>query len=230
VRALNGYILRIYFDELLYQCAEVLIEKVMQRDKKADKFLHYYNGEIVIGANGKKIKKPFIIDTKGNIWNFGSVFSVMNQCLRFENNYQQQVQAIDGLEHAYREASSLVAQQKENDRRCSEELTSIRQKLDACTLVKNNLARIVKRTKEETVKLREIKAEEKLLLDKHAKAFSRKNDTALKLENAKISERSRIKQVDMAKRSLRQLEKNGEVLLRQKESVLKAVAKAISCR
>ncbi len=230
VRALNGYILRIYFDELLYRCAEILIDKVMRRDKKADKFLNYYNGEVVVGTNGKKIKKPFITDVNGNIWNFGSIFSVMTQCVRYENNYDQQAQAIKGLEDICSEATALVARQKESDRKCSEELTSIRQKLDTCTLLKNNLASIAKPTKEESEKLREKKAEEKVLLEKHANAFSRKNDTALKLENAKISERSRMKQVDMAKQSLRQLEKNGEDLLVQEETILKALAKAISFR
>lgn len=230
VRALNGYILRIYFDQLLCLCAEILIEKVMHRDKKADKFLHYYNGEIVIGSNGKKIKKPFIVDTGGNIWNFGSVFSVMTQCVRFENSYEQQVQVVKGLYDACREATSLVARHKESNRKCSEELTGIRQKLDTCTLVKNNLAGIEKRTKEENEKLRDKKAEESLLLQKHAEVFSRKNDSALKLENAKIAERSRIKQAEMAKISLRQLEKNAEALLRQKETVLQALAKAMSFR
>jgi hypothetical protein len=230
VRALNGYILRIYFDELLYQCAEILIEKVMQRDKKADKFLHYYNGEIVIGANGKKVKKPFITDAKGNIWNFGSVLSVMTQCDRYENNYDQKAEAIKGLKDVCREATALVARQKEIDRRCGEVLTGIRHKLDACTLVKNNLASIVKPTKEEVEKLRDQKAEEKALLEEHTKAFSQKNDTALTLENAKIAERSRLKQVEMAKKSLWQLEKKGEDLLSQKETILKALAKAISFR
>jgi hypothetical protein len=134
------------------------------------------------------------------------------------------------LNATYREASSLVAAQKENDQRSSEALTRIRQQLDTCTLVKNNLASIAKPTKEETVKLRDKKAEEKLLLEKHAKSYSYKNESALKLENAKIAERSRMKQADMAKKSLRQLERNGEVLLKQKETILKALAKAISCR
>jgi len=230
VMALNGYILRIYFDELLYRCAEVLVEKVMQRNKKADKFLHFYNGEIVIGKNGKKVKKPFITDVNGNVWNFGSIFSVMTQYVRHENNCDQQAEAINELENTYREASSLVGLQKNNDKKCNEELTRIRQQLDTCTLVKNNLASIAKPTKEEITKLCEKKAEEKSLLDNHAKAYSQKNDTALKLENAKITERSRIKQLDMAKRSLRQLEKNGEVLLTQRETILKALAKAITYR
>ena len=230
VMALNGYILRIYFDELLYRCAELLIEKVMQRNKKADKFLHFYNGEVVIGTNGKKIKKPFITDTNGNIWNFGSVFSVMTQCVRYEDKYTQQSEAIKALNDHHQKAFSFVTLQKEGDRKCSEELTRIRQQLDACTLVKKNLSSISKPTKEEVGKLLEKKAEEKLLLDKHAKLYSQKNDAALRLENANITERHRLKQVDMAKKSLRQLERNGEVLLKQKETILKALAKAISCR
>jgi len=230
VMALNGYILRLYFDDLLYRCAENLIGKVMQRNKKADKFLHFYNGEVVVGTNGKKIKKPFITDTNGNVWNFGSIFSVMTQCIRYENNCDQQVAAINELESACREASSSVVLQKNNEKKCNEDLNRIRQQLDACTLVKNNLASIAKPTKEEVVKLYEQKAEEKSLLDKHAKFYSQKNDAALKLENAKIAERSRIKQVDMAKKSLRQLETNGEVLLVQKETILKALAKAIAYR
>lgn len=230
VRALNGYLLRIYFDELLYQCAEILVKKVMCRDKQADKFLHYYNGEIVIGPNGKKVKKPFIKDAKDNIWNFGSVLSVMTQCDRFENNYDQKAEAIKGLKDVYKEATALVVRQKEIDRKCAEALTGIRHKLDACTLVKNNLASIVKPTKEETEKLREQKAAEKELLEKHAKVYSQKNDAALTLENAKIAERGRLKQVEMAQKSLRQLEAQGKVLLSQKETILKALAKAISFR
>ena len=227
---MNGYILRIHFDALLYRCAEILIDKVMQRDKRADKFLHYYNGEIVVGANGKKVTKPFITDIKGNIWNYGSIFSVMTQCARYEENYDQQVDAIKGLHDACREAASVVAREKENDQKRGEELRLIRQKLDACTLLKNNLASIAKPSKEESAKLRDQKAEEKILLDDHAKVFALKNDTALKLENAKIAERSRLKQVEMAKKSLLQLEKSGEALMSQKEMILKALAKAMSFR
>lgn len=230
LKALNGYVLRLYFDDLLYLCAELLVEKVMDRSKKADEFLRFYNGEIVIGENGKKLKKPFVVDPKGNIWNFGAILSIMTQCTRYESKYDKQREVRAKLEETYKKAVALAAHHKGNETKCDEQLKGLGQKLNTCTVLKNNLLSIAKPDKEKSNELRLTIEEEKRLLGVHAKAYSQKNDVSLKCENAKIAERSRKKQMDMAEISLMEMRKSSEMVFKQKDVVLRALTKALSFR
>ncbi len=230
VMALNGYILRLHFDSLLYLCAEVLIDMVMKRDRKADEFLRFYNGETIVGSNGKKIKKPFVVDVKENIWNYSSIFSVMTQCAQFETLYKQQVLAVKEAESQYKKAEQLLSVSKGNEKKGLEILSLLKDELHACTTEKNNLLNIKKPSKEETHQLREKRHREKHLLAEHDKAFSEKNDLILKRENAKITERNRLKQLEEAKRSLVMTEKKGDELYAQQDRIFSALAKALIFR
>lgn len=230
VMALNGYILRLHFDSLLYLCAEVLIDMVMKRDRKADEFLRFYNGETIVGSNGKKIKKPFVVDEKENIWNYSSIFSVMTQCAQFETSYQQQVAALKEAESQYKKAEQLLTLSKGNEKKGSEVLSLLKDELHRCTTEKNNLLNIKKPSKEEVHQLREKRHKEKHLLAEHDKAFNEKTDLTLKRENAKITERNRLKQMEEAKRSLVMIQKKGEELYAQQDRIFSALAKALIFR
>jgi len=230
VLALNGYILRLHFDQLLYLCAEILIDMVMKRDRKADEFLRFYNGETIVGSNGKKIKKPFVADAKQNIWNYSSIFSVMTQCSQFDQQYKQEVLALKEAEKNMQEAEKAFEISKADERKGSEELKLLKGELQRCTAEKNRLLSIHKPSKEEASELRKKRHAESALLQKHDKAFSDKGELTLKLENAKIVYRNREKQLDAAQRSLALLEKKGEALYRQQDNIFAALAKAFIFR
>ncbi len=230
VLALNGYILRLHFDSLLYLCAEILIDMVMQRDRKADAFLRFYNGEIVVDSNGKKVKKPYVIDTKNNIWNYSSIFSVMTQCIQYKSQHKQQVAAFKESQKQYEVAEQLLQKSKKDEKKCSEELSKLKDELYALGLVKNNLMGIKKPTKEEAALLKENRAAENALLAKHDQVYSKKNESSLKLENARISQKNRLKQLEVAKRTLATVEKKGEELYIQQDDIFSALAKALIFR
>lgn len=230
VMALNGYILRRYFDKLLYLCAEILIDKVMSRDRKADMFLHFYNGETVVGTHGKKINKPFITDEGGNIWNYSSIFSIMTQCMQYESKHDKQLDDVSKLKGTFEKAASFTKKSMQDDQKSHAKLTAVREKLNAATALKDKLLSISSPNKKEIAELKKIRAEEQLLLIEHDACYADQNDLSLKLENAKIAERSRLKQLDVAKKNLSILEKKGEELYRQQDSIFTAIAKALIFR
>lgn len=230
VMALNGFVLRRHFDNLLYLCAEILIEKVMNRDRQADIFLHFYNGETVVGKQGTKINKPFITDESGNIWNYSSIFSIMTQCAQYETKHDKLLADLSKLKASFEKAASLTKLSVQDDQKSNAKLTAAKQKLNACTALKEKLLSVSSPNKQEVSELKEIKAEEKLLLTEHDTCYAAKNDLALKLENAKIAERSRLKQFEVAKKNLSIMEKKGEELYRQQASIFTAIAKALIFR
>jgi len=230
VRALNGYILRLHFDTLLYLCAQILIEKVMQRDRKADEFLRFYNGETIINKSGNNIKKPFVEDIKGNRWNYNSIFSIMTQCIQYDVQYTQQVKLLKEMKEQHEKAHNLSETCAHEYKACTEVLSVINSELRVCTQAKELYLKMKNPSKQEKEKLLLQKQAEKRLLEKHDKSFAQKNELGLKLENAKISEKSRLKQFEAGTKSLKALEKKGEDLHDQEDNIFTALAKALTFR
>ena len=71
---------------------------------------------------------------------------------------------------------------------------------------------------------------EKSLLEKHDKIFSQRNEFMLKLENARIAEKSRLKQYETQKKLMLDLQKKGEELYAQQDNIFSAIAKALIFR
>ena len=230
VLGLNGYILRLHFDNLLYLCAELLIDKVMSRDRKADEFLRFYNGETIIGNGGKNIKKPFVTDEANNIWNYNSIFSIMTQCSQFESQYKQQEAVLKDAQSSYATSQSVLEQSLAAEKKCSSELSAIKDELHACTSAKDGLRFLPKPSKDEREELRIKTNEERTLLGEHDKLYSLRNELTLKLDNAKITDRSRQKQLDFAKRTLVTLAEKGKELDKQQDSIFAGLAKALIFR
>ncbi len=230
VLALNGYVLRLHFDKLLYLCAQMLIDMVMKRDRKADEFLRFYNGETMVGSNGKKIKKPFVVDVQQNIWNYSSIYSVMTQCAQYDTQHKKQIKAIKEA-HGYHENSKqLLEVSKNNEAKCSQELRLVKHELQLCTTEKKQLLSIAKPSKEELLVLKQKREKEKHLLGKHDKLYAKKTELNVKLENAKVTEKNRRKQVETAQKALALLEKKGEELHVQQDNIFIAIGKALTFR
>ena len=230
ILGLNGYILRRHFDNLLYVCAELLIEKVMARDRKADEFLRFYNGETIIGSGGKNIKKPFVTDENDNIWNYNSIFSIMTQCTQFQTQLKQQIAALEDAQLSLDTAQSLLDKCLVDEKQSSSELSTVKDNLHACTSAKDSLRSLSKPSKEERENLRIKTGEEQTLLSEHDKLYSLRNEFRLKLDNAKVTHKSRQKQLDFAKRTLATMEKKGKELEKQQDSIFRGLAKALIFR
>lgn len=229
-RAMNGYVLRLHFDSLLYLCAQMLVELVMKRDRKADEFLRFYNGETLVNKAGKNIKKPFISDEKGNHWNYSSIFSIMTQSGQYETQHKNQLKLIKEAKEQHEMAESSLVQSKQIHKKDSETLSLLKDELHACSLMKESLNNMKSPSKEDDVKLNYKRQEEKRLLNKHDKAFSQHNESSFKLDNAKVLEKNRLKQLESSKLALVTLEKKGLQLDIQQDNIFSALAKALIFR
>jgi len=228
--ALNGYILRLHFDSLLFICAEILIDMVMKRNRKADEFLRFYNGETLVDVKGKNIKKPLIVDDKGNRWNYNSIFSIMTQGMQYAAQYENQVKAIEEAQSQYQKAKEELGSAKSQVNESEQRLSLVKDELTACTLVKDSLIEIISPSEEEKKSLQVKRAEEKRLLLKHDELFSKNREKSLKHESAKVLEKSRFKQVEVGKATLGSMEKKAKELEQQQVDILTALAKALIFR
>lgn len=66
IDGLSNYLLREYFDKILFRMAEKLVLSILNGSKKCENFVKFYNGEVIIRPSGAKIKKPHIIDENNN--------------------------------------------------------------------------------------------------------------------------------------------------------------------
>jgi len=104
IKYFTNFLLRDYYDEMMIVCAKELSKKVSQRDKNAEKFLHYYNGEIV-SINNMKYIKPIIISEDGNQYEIFNVLSIITRyniilakVKNQEKNVEDAKKALDNIE------------------------------------------------------------------------------------------------------------------------------------
>ena len=104
IKYFTNFLLRDYYDEMMIVCATELSKKVTLRDANAEKFLNYYNGEIV-SINNRRYIKPIIMSEDGNeykIFNILSIITRYNTILYKVRNQEKNVknakQALENIE------------------------------------------------------------------------------------------------------------------------------------
>lgn len=230
VMALNGFVLRIHFDALLYQCAEMLVDMVMKRDKNADVFLRFYNGETILDASGKKITKPFIVDVNNNTWNYNSIFSVMKQYEQYLTKHEKQLQLVKEAENFYTHAASEVASLRRKKKESKENTKLTRAEHASAVMSVQRLEAIEKPSKEELSRLRYEKSRERELKKKFDRYLELDAAMTIKLKNLIVAEQNRLKQFNVAKTALANLERRGEDLQLQQTYIMAAIGKALIFR
>jgi hypothetical protein len=95
--AFSGYILRNHFDAILRYVAIDLLGHIESRDKNAENFIKYYNGEIVIDDEGNKIVHHAILDSEGQKWNYSSILSILIQWKEAKNRARHQDEKVREL-------------------------------------------------------------------------------------------------------------------------------------
>ncbi|MBN2870604.1 MAG: hypothetical protein JXK04_06590 [Campylobacterales bacterium] len=114
IEGFTGYVLRQHFHPILLHTAKNLLECVENRDKNAEQFIKYFSEEVLIDANGNKIQKYAIVDSKQQRWHYNSILSVMMQ-------YKQVKLKIASHKEAIVDAQERVSE-------CEAEITAERNK------------------------------------------------------------------------------------------------------
>ncbi len=107
--AFSGFILRLFFDPILKHTAQDLLKHIELRDKSAETFVKYYNGNVVIDDEGKKITQHAIIDGNGQQWNYSSMLSVLIQWKEAKNRAKSQDERLRETMERQKEAEQSLA-------------------------------------------------------------------------------------------------------------------------
>ena len=230
VMALNGFVLRIHFDALIRLCATTLVDMVMMRDKNADTFLRFYNGETILDAAGNKIKKPFIIDANDNTWNYNSIFSIMKQYEQYLSKHEKQTQLLKESEKFHKHAAAEVVSARFKKKELIEEARQTRAQHTSSVMSVKKLENIEKPTKDQLSILRHERSRENELQKKYNHSFEQEASMSAKLKNCMIAEQNRLKQFRTSTQALDNLEKRGAELQLQQKHILAAIGKALIFR
>lgn len=125
IEGFSGYVLRQNFHPILLHTAKNLLEFIEKRDRNAENFIKYYVDEIVIDPSGNKIKKHPIIDSKGKIWNYSSILSVMMQMKQAKVRTAKQEENIKTAEEKVEECEIDLENEKNNRRLLMDDIASM---------------------------------------------------------------------------------------------------------
>lgn len=125
IEGFTGYVLRHNFQKIFLYTAQNLLQFVENRDKNGELFIKYYADEIVIDANGNKVQKYAITDTKNQKWNFSSIVSVMMQYKQMKLRIAAQKEVIQTAHLRVGEIQKEIESEKENHNALVEKLESI---------------------------------------------------------------------------------------------------------
>lgn len=114
IEGFTGYVLRQNFQKIYLYTAQNLLQFVENRDKNAELFIKYFADEIVIDANGNKVQKYAITDTKNQKWNFSSIVSVMMQYKQMKLRIAAQKEAIHTAQQRVLEIQNEIEVEKDN--------------------------------------------------------------------------------------------------------------------
>lgn len=115
-----NYLLRKVFDAAMVQLASSLIEGVLQKNKNAETFVKFYNGDIAFAPNGTKFQKPDIIDEYGQRWNYSTIFQMSMQRVKI-------IEKIKEAEEAIKKTKEII---EDVDTRMTDALSQIGEKTD----------------------------------------------------------------------------------------------------
>lgn len=167
--ALTNFILRQYFDEMLFVVARRLIELMVKKESNAVDFVKFYNGDTAFAADGTRYTKPMIVDSENKRWNASTLAQVA-------------MQRRNGLE-TIRQKKTELQKTEESVAKCADDIHRLQAKLSDMTQTKEDAEKNaaeayqeVSRLKTHLVKLRtavkDAKGERKEQLDEEIRQLS----------------------------------------------------------
>jgi len=94
INGLANFLLRKYFDDMLFVLAEELTKLASNKEGSAEAFLRYYNGDTIFDDEKRPFIKPQIIDAKNKVWHPSAIMSMTLQ-------HFQQLKKIQFQEEKY---------------------------------------------------------------------------------------------------------------------------------
>ncbi len=227
--ALNGYILRLNFDKVLGEFADILLEKVLNRDKAADQFLKYYNGETIMDNNANKIKKSSLVDTDENIWNYSAIFSILTQHRQADKKLLSQEKIIEEKESVYLKISNENKQMKLQYEKLVSQSQQLQDSLETQRIDYNELKEKEEIKSDKMTRSKLLSSEARLnAKEKELSALKIAADSfKIKFKNHTIETNNRKLHVDRAKNTMENIEKSFSELHRNYSLIRAALAKAL---
>ena len=96
--ALTNYILRLKFDLLHSMIAELLIDRVVDKNAKAEQFLSFYT-QGVVSFNGQKYQIPQLEDSQKKLWSMPNIINTAIQYNNFHLAYDKKANYIDDMDN-----------------------------------------------------------------------------------------------------------------------------------
>lgn len=93
------YVIKKYMEDLLSILADQVLQKIAQHSKNAELFFQFFNGEIIVDTEGKKVIKSAIIDSAtGMLWMSSVVAQIVAQRKTVQNQIQAKLLMINKIE------------------------------------------------------------------------------------------------------------------------------------
>jgi hypothetical protein len=109
--AFSGYILRNHFDAILKFTANDLLGHIERRDKNAELFIKYYNGDVKIDDEGNKVVQHAILDKYNQKWNYTAILSTLIQWKEGKNRAGSQETKLRKLMTRQNEAKAVFSKE-----------------------------------------------------------------------------------------------------------------------
>lgn len=232
ILALNGYILRNSFDKILAAMADILLKKVLLRDKNADKFLKYYNGDTIMEQDGKKIQKRGIVDKDNNNWNYSAIFSIITQHKQAGNRLQTYKEDVKEKEELYLQVyNKMKLLETKHD-----ELAKENDDLDTI-IIENKFSYNSLKTRALKEKSPELRDKAKLMYKtlmqdakKHVKLKEGVSGLSIQVKNLEVDASNRKQHFDKAKKGIKEIEAPFNKLDISYKTITSLLARAITGR
>ncbi len=230
----TGYVLRQNFHDIFVYTAKNLLHFVENRDKNAEAFIKYYADEVVVDANGNRVQKYAIVDTKQQKWNFSAIISITMQYKQVKQKIIAQKETILITENEFHQCQNELSVEKSNQNIITDKLADLQETIDeneaAILRVKNKIGE----TSEEKVSIKSqvnrLNYHQIELIDTKKKSTAQLDLSKNKISN-KVSELTRRqRKLDFEKSSLKNYLEQMASLLESYELITEALATVLTKR
>ncbi|HLD23441.1 MAG TPA: hypothetical protein VJA83_05815 [Sulfuricurvum sp.] len=234
IEGFSGFVFRQYFHNILLYTAKNLLQFIENRDKNAEAFIKYFADEVIIDANGNKVQKHAITDSKQQKWNFSAIVSIMMQYKQVKLKIISQRETIQIAENEFNDCQNEVTVERNNKDVVVDKLADLQETIaendSAILRLKNQTAS----TPEEKVSLKSqvnrLNYHQSELLDLKKKTHNQIELCKNKIAN-KISELTRRqRKLEFEKKALQSYLEQMAAILETYETVAEALATVLTKR
>ncbi|MDX1295275.1 MAG: hypothetical protein R3302_03355 [Sulfurimonadaceae bacterium] len=232
--AFSGYVLRNHFDSILKFTANDLLGHIEQRNKNAESFIKYYNGDVKIDDEGNKVVQHAILDKYNQKWNYTAILSTLIQWKEGKNRAASQEVKLRKLMQRQEEAKAVFEKELPMKEQADGSKNSLKEKIEANrrafkelkqvsgsskALMQQNHATMLNMKNEDRRLIEELKA-----LYKEHEALDKRYHNALKeLQNRK-------KQVGMQATELKETLTQNKAIKKNYDAIVFSLASVLAKR